>query len=232
MVIIDAGHGGYDPGGGSNEFFKEKDINLKISKYEAKRLNDLGIKTVLVRNNDVTLTPAQRINEIAKLKAGVDDILISNHINTGNDVGGEVIYSIRGNKELPSLIAKYLNQEGLPIRNVYQKRGKTGKDFYFLLRETDPKNALIIEYGFADNEADTKRILYNWPDLAEAVVKAIAEYLDVPYKKPTYVLYIVKPGDTLGKIAQKYNTTIDEIKKNNGLTSNEISPQMELKIYK
>ena len=33
-VIIDPGHGGYDPGGGSNQYFKEKDINLLISKYQ------------------------------------------------------------------------------------------------------------------------------------------------------------------------------------------------------
>ena len=28
QIIIDPGHGGFDPGGGSNNFFKEKDLNL------------------------------------------------------------------------------------------------------------------------------------------------------------------------------------------------------------
>ena len=32
-LIIDAGHGGFDPGGGSNIYFKEKDLTLKISNY-------------------------------------------------------------------------------------------------------------------------------------------------------------------------------------------------------
>ena len=32
-IIIDPGHGGFDPGGGSNQYFKEKDINLLISNY-------------------------------------------------------------------------------------------------------------------------------------------------------------------------------------------------------
>ena len=43
MVIIDAGHGGSDPGGGSNQYWKEKDLNLKISLYEYERLKQLGI---------------------------------------------------------------------------------------------------------------------------------------------------------------------------------------------
>lgn len=30
MVIIDAGHGGWDPGGGSNSYFKEKDMTKKL----------------------------------------------------------------------------------------------------------------------------------------------------------------------------------------------------------
>ena len=28
-IIIDPGHGGYDPGGGSNQYFKEKDISYR-----------------------------------------------------------------------------------------------------------------------------------------------------------------------------------------------------------
>ena len=52
FVILDPGHGGSDPGGGSNSFWKEKDLNLKISKYQANRLNNLGIPNVLTRYND------------------------------------------------------------------------------------------------------------------------------------------------------------------------------------
>lgn len=230
MVIIDAGHGGFDPGGGSNIYFKEKDITRKISNYMKNRFDELGIPSVLVRNADETLDPSERINKIVSLGASENDILISNHVNSGGAKGAEVIYSIRGNNTLPNLIANSLKDTGVSIRNVYTRRGKTGKDYYFILRNTSPNNAMIVEYGFADDDEDTYRILYNWPSLAEGVVKAVSEYLDIEYTNPNEITYIVKPNDSLFEIAKKYNTTISKIKENNGLTTNTIYPGAILKI--
>lgn len=230
-IIIDPGHGGFDPGGGSNQYFKEKDINLLISNYQNARFKELGIDSQLVRTFDETLTPKNRIDRINTFSPSSSDILISNHINVGGDSGGEVIYSVRGNKDLPNLIANNLTSTGLKIRNVYQRKNRLGKDFYFVQRDTIPNNALIIEYGFADNELDSNRIRFNWPELAEAVVKGIAEYLNIPYSRPNIITYIVKKDDSLYTIAKRFNTTVDKIKKDNNLTSNEIYPENILYIY-
>jgi N-acetylmuramoyl-L-alanine amidase len=230
MVIIDAGHGGFDPGGGSNIYFKEKDITSKISKYMKNRFDELGIPSLLVRTGDETLNPSERISKIVSLGAKDNDILISNHVNSGGSKGAEVIYSLRGNNTLPNLIGNNLKQTGIPIRNIYTRRGKTGKDYYFILRNTTPNNAMIVEYGFADDDEDTYRILYNWPTLAEAVVKAVSEYLNIEYSNPNEITYIVKPNDSLYKIAEKYKTSVSKIKENNNLTTNTIYPGAILKI--
>ena len=225
QIIIDPGHGGFDPGGGSNNFFKEKDLNLLISKYQNSRFKELGINSNLVRDTDETLTPKARIDRINSFSPTSSDILISNHINNGGDIGGEVIYSVRGNKVLPDLIANNLKTNNLKIRNVYQRKNRLGKDFYFIQRDTTPLNSIIIEYGFADNEIDTNRLRFEWPNLAESVVKSVAEYLKVPYTKPNVITYIVKQNDSLYSIANKFNTSIDKIKKTNNLNSNEIYPE-------
>ena len=230
MVIIDAGHGGFDPGGGSNIYFKEKDITNKISKYMKNRFDELGIPSVLVRTGDETLNPSERISKIVSLGAKDNDILISNHVNSGGSKGAEVIYSLRGNNTLPNLIGNNLKQTGIPIRNIYTRRGKTGKDYYFILRNTTPNNAMIVEYGFADDDEDTYRILYNWPTLAESVVKAVSEYLNIEYSNPNEITYIVKPNDSLYKIAEKFKTSVSKIKENNNLTTNTIYPGAILKI--
>jgi N-acetylmuramoyl-L-alanine amidase len=230
MVIIDAGHGGFDPGGGSNIYFKEKDLTLKISKYMKKRFDELGISSILVRDSDITLDPSTRVNKVESLGANSNDILISNHINSGGSKGGEVIYSIRGNDTLPNQISEELKKTGLSIRNVYTRRGRSGLDYYFILRQTKPSNAMIVEYGFADDDEDTYRLLYNWPNMAEGVVKAISEYLGIKYSNPKEITYIVKPNDSLYKIALKYNTTVNNIKNLNNLTSDIIYPGAILKI--
>ena len=224
MIIIDAGHGGFDPGGGSNVYFKEKDLTNKISQYQKRRFDELGISSILVRTDDETLNPTDRINRIYNLGSKKSDILISNHINNGGSKGGEVIYSIRTNKELPSLIATELGNNGLAIRNVYQRLNRLGKDYYYILRDSNPNTAMIIEYGFADNEIDANRLLYEWPNLAEAVVRAIAKYYQIPYTKPQITTHIIKPSETLYSIANKYKTTVKNIKELNNLASNTIYP--------
>ena len=55
LVIIDPGHGGWDPGGGSNNLWLEKDMNLKISQYQKRRFDELGIPATLTRTTDETL---------------------------------------------------------------------------------------------------------------------------------------------------------------------------------
>ena len=92
MVIIDAGHGGWDPGGGTNAYFKEKDMTKKISDYQKMRFDELGIPAKRTRIDDETLNPAERVNRVTNLGAKVSDILISNHINNAGTGGGEVIY--------------------------------------------------------------------------------------------------------------------------------------------
>ncbi len=217
MIIIDAGHGGWDPGGGSNEYFKEKDLTKKISDYQKRRFDELGIESKRTRTTDETLNPDQRIERIKSLGANTNDILISNHINNAGSGGGEVIYSLKSTDALPKSIGRNLSNTGLNIRNVYQRVGRTGKDFYFILRDTIPNTSMIIEYGFANNEYDTTLLRTKWFELAEAVVKSIAEYLGVNYTAPSYNIYEVQNGDTLFEIANKFNTTIDNIKINNSL---------------
>lgn len=74
--------------------------------------------------------------------------------------------------------------------------------------------------------------MYEWPMLAEGVVKAIAEYLKVPYTTSKTITHIVKPNETLYEIANKYQTTVTKIKEDNGLTTNTIYPLAELIINK
>ena len=97
-----------------------------------------------------------------------------------------------------------------------------------MLRNTGNTDAIIVEYGFLDSKLDdVKQLKNNWPDYAEAVVKSIAEYLNIPYTKNNNEIptensgtYKVVSGDTLWSIAKKFNTTVNEIKRLNNLSTN------------
>ena len=89
MVIVDAGHGGSDPGASNGDII-EKDYTLKISNYMYDRFKDLGIPVVVTRTTDKTLNPTDRVNVIKPNITSKDDIVISNHLNAGGGEGQSV----------------------------------------------------------------------------------------------------------------------------------------------
>ena len=101
----------------------------------------------------------------------------------------------------------------------------------FILRDTFANESVLIEYGFADNIDDKQRLYFNWQALAEAVVRAVANYLDIPYTPPYYTIHVVRPGESLYTIARDYNITVDKLIRDNGLVSDELMVGQELFIY-
>ncbi len=229
-VVVDAGHGGSDPGTIANGIV-EKDINLKISKYIYNRLKELGIDAALTRETDVTLGPNDRPKKVQSFFGkGNDVVVISNHVNSGGGDGAEIIYALRNNDTLSRLIAKELENAGQNFRKYYQKRlpSNPAKDYYYLLRNTPSNETIIVEYGFVDSKGDDVNLLKNnWQELAEAVVIALATYLGVPYESNNNY-YTVQKGDTLWSIAKKNNISVDELKKMNNLTSSLITVGQKL----
>ena len=236
-VVIDAGHGGSDPGAIGNDI-TEKDLTLKISNYIHKRLNELGIENSLTRSGDATLSPTDRVKKILSFYGnGSDVIVLSNHINAGGGEGAEIIYALRNNDNLSKKISESLEANGREVRKYYQRRlpSNPAKDYYFIMRDTPDTESIIIEYGFLDNVSDANKLKNNWQEYAEAVVKGIVNYLGVPYQEEISEInnyYIVKKGDTLYSIAKKYGTTVDNLKLINNLNSNMLSIGQKLLLAK
>ena len=81
--------------------------------------------------------------------------------------------------------------------------------------------------GVIDNPRDLTKLQNNLLDYSEGVVKAVTNYIGVPYIAPNDIIeennvYTVKKGDSLYTIAQQNNITVDELKKINNLISNTI----------
>ena len=233
-VVIDAGHGGNDPGASGNGII-EKEYALKISEYIYNRLKQLGLDVKMTRTTDETLSPNERVNRVLNSFGDSSDVIvISNHINAGGGDGAEVIYALRNKATLSNLILKELGSEGQNIRKAYQRRlpSDTSKDYYFMQRNTGDTESITVEYGFLDSKGDdVNQLKNNWQNYAEAVVRALIQYLNltyIPVEGGNY--YTVKSGDSLWSIAKKYNVSVSDLKSANGLTSSMLSIGDVLKI--
>ncbi|MEN2465190.1 N-acetylmuramoyl-L-alanine amidase [Ornithinibacillus sp. JPR2-1] len=184
ILIIDPGHGGIDPGGGTNRYWKEKDLILKISLYQYNRYKELGVPVAMTRSIDKTLDPDERTRIVRNSGA---KYCHSNHINAGGGDGAEVIHSIYDGKEMAERIAQELKREGQNIRRVFTRTlpGNASKDYYFIIRETATVITNIIEYGFADSPGDDiEQLRNNHLAYAEAVVRAFCQHVGIAYRRP------------------------------------------------
>ena len=86
-IVVDAGHGGSDPGAVSGNL-REKDFNLKAANYMYDRFRELGVPVAITRDSDITLTRAERLNTMRNTFGNDSKVIVlSNHINAGGGDG-------------------------------------------------------------------------------------------------------------------------------------------------
>ncbi|MDR0985013.1 MAG: N-acetylmuramoyl-L-alanine amidase [Endomicrobium sp.] len=108
LVVIDAGHGGRDPGAIGNNNTKEKDITLDIAKklknlFETKK----GYKVILTRNNDIFIKLNKRTEIANMLKA---NLFMSIHCNSSynKNANGFEVYFLSKKDIIPNILIEII----------------------------------------------------------------------------------------------------------------------------
>ena len=233
MIVIDPSKGGRESGVTGNGIV-EKDYNLLISEYIFNRLKSLGADVKIIRTTDEYISEDDRANKILNAYGNNSKVVALSNMfgNTGS--GAEIIYALRNNSTLASAMSENLEDAGLTVSKYYQRRSEndTSKDYYNIQKDTGLIETIIVNYGNVNNINEATNIKNEWEDYAEAVVKTLANYTNVPYYKEgeSQEIYTVKKGDSLWKIANKYNTTVEKLKSANNLKTNTLSVGQKLVI--
>ena len=173
-IILDAGHGGDDPGAvyqGRNE----KDDNLRLAMAVGQILAQNGVDVVYTRDSDVYQTPFQKA-QIANQSGA--DFLISFHRNSSpmnNQYSGieTLVYDKTGIKnEMAENIDNAVSELGFRDLGVKARPG-----LVVLRRSQMP--ALLIETGFINTDDDNELFDQKFPQIAEAIANAILGTLDM-----------------------------------------------------
>jgi len=175
VVCIDAGHGGYDSGAVNNTRY-EKDDNLKVAKLVQKYLEEQGIKIIMTRDNDTSVSLRQRCNIANKKEA---DIFVSIHRNSAEAGKGIEIWTSRiKNKDdlnlANSILDKLINTEIQENRGIKSGTAKGGFTDYYVLKNTKMPSCLV-ELGFISDEKDNELFDNNIEIYAKAIADGIME---------------------------------------------------------
>ncbi|MEW9503433.1 N-acetylmuramoyl-L-alanine amidase [Jeotgalibacillus marinus] len=221
-IVLDAGHGGTDPGAVGNGL-EEKKVVLDIAKKVRDILNSSynGASVQMTRDTDKTVSLQARTDQANAWGA---DTFVSIHINAGGGTGYEdYIYpglsgtsnSAKMRNSIHTEVTKVLSKYG--IRN----RGKKEANFH-VLRETK-MGAVLLETLFIDTVADAnliKNATYI-NDISKAYADGIAKALDLSgggNEPGDGTTYTVQTGDTLSAIALRFNTTVEVLVALNNLS--------------
>lgn len=178
VIVLDAGHGGKDPGAiGSG--ITEKQIVIEVAKRVEAKLKAAGATVVMTRSGDTYPTLGDRV-ELAEDKYA--DMFVSIHVNSGSSSasGTETYYdtSQNLNGEESKKLASEIQKQILSLVGT-KDRGIKDNDFYVLRNNDMP--SVLVELGFITNSDDLAKLKSEkYYDLfAEAIYRGVVEY----YKK-------------------------------------------------
>lgn len=172
-IMLDAGHGGRDPGAVYNGR-QEKDDTLALTLTIGEILEDNGIDVQYTRTTDVYKSPYERAQEANN--AGVD-FFISIHRNSypmDNTVSGveSLIYDLSGLKlEMAENINGQLETIG------FVNLGVKARPNLVVLRRTKMP-AVLVEVGFLNSDTDNFLFDQNFNDIAQAIASGVLDTLE------------------------------------------------------
>ncbi len=186
-VLIDAGHGGDDPGKVSSDGTKEKDLNLAIATKLGTYLKKQGLEVYYTRQKDDGLySPGasnKKVQDMQNRCAVVENVdpnfMISIHQNSFSDGqvhGAQVFYY--ATSEESKLLGESLQQSLVSHVDPKNHRKAKANESYYILKKTKCPS-VIVECGFLSNAEECKKLKTDayQRKIVEAIYQGILIYL-------------------------------------------------------
>lgn len=172
-IMMDAGHGGQDPGAVYNGR-QEKDDTLDLTLAIGEILQNNGINVEYTRTTDVYLTPISRAREANNADVNLFISIHRNSFPRDNEVSGveSLVYNLSGLKlEIAEEINEQLEADG------FVNLGVKARPNLVVLRRTKMP-AVLVEVGFINSDTDNELFDANFSAISQAIAFAILDVLE------------------------------------------------------
>lgn len=175
IIVIDAGHGGSDPGAAANGIV-EKHLTLDVSKRVEAKLKKAGAQVLMTRSGD-TFPSLQARTEYAKNNFAETFVSIHGNSATPSANGTEVFYDTSGNPNGAEsrILAQYIQNNIVRMAGMNDRRTK---DTGFYVIKNNNVAAVLVELGFMTNKSDASKLNSDrYKDIyAEAIYQGLVQY--------------------------------------------------------
>lgn len=187
-VVIDAGHGGADPGKVGVDGSLEKDINLQIAKKLAQFLTAADVDVVLTRETDAGLYDESVSNKkvqdmknrVALIEEKKPALTVSIHQNSYHEeyVHGAQVFYYAGSEESKALAERIQQMLAKEVDPDNARQAKANDSYYLLKKTSSP--IVIVECGFLSNYEEAQKLsqAHYQERTAWALHLAVLEYLN------------------------------------------------------
>lgn len=175
IIVVDAGHGGKDPGA-SSKGLSEKTVTLDVAKRVEAKLKKAGAKVLMTRSGDTFPSLSERTTFA---KNNFAETFVSIHVNaaTASAKGTEVFYDTSGNPNgaESKTLATYIQNNIVRQANMTD-RGVKNTGFYVI--KNNNVAAVLVELGFITNSDDFKKLSSDkyLEIYAEAIYQGLVQY--------------------------------------------------------
>ncbi len=192
VVVLDAGHGGKDPGKVGVDGSIESEINLSIVLELKEYLEEYGVEVVLTRKDENGLYAEGDTNKKrSDMEKRCDivnetspDLLVSIHQNSYSSEGvkgAQVFYynNSKDGKNIAKILQNHLIEE---VDSSNGRQSKENSNYYILKNVLCP--AVIVECGFLSNYSEAE--LLGTKEYQQKVAKAIGNGILEYFQKENY----------------------------------------------
>lgn len=178
-IVVDAGHGGKDPGGIGVAGVQEKDIALNTSLKLGKLLEAQGATVIYTRSDDTFIELGERADFANRKRA---DLFISIHANIASSEeasGIETWYSAGDDRgRISASLAEAVNSGMVAETKAVDRGARADQRGLRVLRSTTMP-AVLLELGFMSNTAESRRLVQSdYQDkLARGIVSGIRRHV-------------------------------------------------------
>ncbi len=175
LIVVDAGHGGFDPGATGVSGTREDELNLKVAFLLKAELESMGAEVIMTRSDENALAETKDA-DMAKRREIItqsgSDIVVSVHMNSFPDdpeVSGPLVLFMKGSangKKLAQAIIDSMNAELEP-----DKKGRSRSESNLFILKSGNQPCVIVECGYISNAKEEEKLVTD--DYQRKVVKAI-----------------------------------------------------------